>query len=54
MLAADLDSLALGEYIKNAPLCDGNHEWVADEEDEKQGEQHCAKCFVIKEDGDIN
>ena len=35
-------------YLKSAPLCDGNHEWVIDEEFPE--ETYCSKCFVIKDD----
>jgi hypothetical protein len=46
MLVTDLDALL--DYQKSAPLCDGNHEWVVDEE-HPDDPPHCAKCFVIKE-----
>lgn len=46
MLVTDLDSMI--DYMKNAPVCDGNHEWVTDEE-YPDDPPHCWKCFVVKE-----
>lgn len=38
---------ALLEFQRNYVPCNGNHQWVDDEENE--GDQYCEKCMVIKE-----
>lgn len=38
---------ALLELQRDYVPCDGNHEWVDDEEN--VGEQYCAKCMVIRD-----
>lgn len=49
MIVTEGQREALLELQRNYIPCDGNHEWVTDE-DHPGDAPHCAKCFVIKEE----